>query len=67
MTNQVTLRDEHLSTIGYLQTRSDGVQVLLDKHLTILGYYDPRTDLTTNAHLSRVGTSGNLLMTLLRH
>lgn len=60
----VTLKDSHQRTIGYIETRSDGIQVAKDAHKRTKGYYDPKTNKTTDSHSITDG-SGNLLTTLI--
>ncbi len=59
-----TLKDSKFRTIGYIETRSDGIQVIKNEKFVILGYYDPRYNQTKDARFQIVGT-GNLLTSLL--
>lgn len=59
-----TLKDAQYRIIGYIETRSDGVQVIKGPTYRIMGYYDPRTDQTKNERYQIVG-QGNLLTALL--
>lgn len=59
-----TLKDAHYRIIGYIETRSDGVQVIKNAQYRILGYFDPQYNQTKNEHYQIVG-QGNLLTTLL--
>jgi hypothetical protein len=58
------LQDSHFNTIGYIETRPDGVQVIQDYRFETWGYYDPKTNTTTDHRFQTVG-HGNLLTTLL--
>ena len=60
-----TLTDRNNSTIGYIETMSDGKQRLTDRNHSTLGYYDPKSNKTTDRNHSTVG-GGNLLTSLLR-
>lgn len=64
LTNRRTLQDQSFRTIGYIETRNDGTEVLLDSSFRTCGYYDPSRDLTTDASFRTVG-HGNLLVSLL--
>jgi len=59
-----TIKDPHFRTLGYIDTRSDGVQVAKDAHYRVLGYYDPKRNETKDAHYRVVGR-GNLLSSLI--
>lgn len=59
-----TLKDNHNNIIGYVETRTDGVQVLKDSHNNIKGYYDPRSNKTKDSHSNIVGTGNTLVMLL---
>lgn len=59
-----TLKNSSYQIIGYIETRSDGVQVIKDPHYRIRGYYDPKQNQTKNEHYGVVGY-GNLLTSLL--
>lgn len=63
MTKQV-LKDGKFRTIGYVETRSDGVQVLKDAKFRTCGYYEPKTDVTKDAKFRVIG-HGNLLTSLI--
>ncbi len=58
------LRDKNGSTIGKIETASDGKQKIYDKNGSYLGEYDPKSNYTRNKNGSTVGT-GNLLSSLL--
>lgn len=60
-----TLKDAHYRIIGYIETRSDGVQVIKNAHYHTLGYFDPKYNQTRNEHYQIVG-QGNLLTSLLQ-
>ena len=45
-----TLKDASYRIIGYIETRSDGVQVIKSPNYRILGYYNPRSNQTKNAN-----------------
>jgi len=62
--NRRTLQDQNFRTIGYIDTRSDGTEVLLDANFRTKGYYDPRRNATTDENFRTLGY-GNLLVSLL--
>lgn len=64
MINRRTLQDRDFKTIGYVETRDDGTEVLTDPNFRTRGYYDPRRGVTTDENFRTVG-QGNLLLTLL--
>ena len=64
-TQKEKLTDKNNSTIGYIETSSDGKQKLTDRNNNTLGYYDPKNNKTTDRNNSTIGY-GNLLTTLLR-
>ena len=59
-----TLKDSQFRVIGYIETRSDGIQVGKDKQFRVKGYYEPKTDKTKDAQFRVVG-QGNLLASLI--
>jgi hypothetical protein len=59
-----TLKDSHYRITGYIETKSDGIQVGKDAHYRIKGYYDPKTNKTKDAQYRVVG-EGNLLTSLI--
>jgi hypothetical protein len=50
--------------IGFIETKSDGTQVIKDSFYKIKGFYDPRTNQTKDSFYKIVG-EGNLLTRLL--
>lgn len=58
-----TLKDAQYRTIGYIETRSDGVHVGKDAQRRIKGYFDPKSNQTKDAQYRVVG-QGNLLAAL---
>jgi hypothetical protein len=46
------LQDSHFNTIGYIETRPDGVQVIQDYRFETWGYYDPKTNTTYGPQIS---------------
>lgn len=59
-----TLKDSSSRIIGYIETRSNGTQVIMDSSSRVKGYYDPKTNTTKDSSSRTVGY-GNLLTTLL--
>lgn len=58
-----TLKDAHYRTIGFIETRQDGVQVGKDAHYRVVGFYYPDMNQTKDAHY-RVVAMGNTLPAL---
>ena len=59
-----TLKDANYRVIGYIETGSDGAQVIKNEAYQVLVYYDSRQNQTKNARYQVIG-HGNLLTTLL--
>ena len=59
-----TLKDSSYRIIGYIETRSDGVQIIKDANYHIRGYYEPSQNVTKDQNYRIVG-HGNLLSSLL--
>jgi hypothetical protein len=64
MANRISLRDDKLKIIAFLDIENDGKKTLRDDKLAILGFYDPTTDTTRDKKLKIIG-KGDLLTTLL--
>lgn len=62
--NRRPLQDRDFRTIGYVETRDDGTEVLTDANFRTKGYYDPNRNLTTDEQFRTVGY-GNMLVSLL--
>ncbi|TFZ58830.1 hypothetical protein E4V01_09645 [Methylorubrum sp. Q1] len=67
MSHRQPLKNALHHTIGYVETESDGRQILLDPHFRRIGYFDPnggKYGSTKDRHFRTVG-QGNLLTSLL--
>lgn len=62
--NTQVLSDRNLRPIGYIDTRSDGIQYLRGTNNQPLGYYNPKTNQTHDNNNRLVG-HGNVLTALL--
>ena len=62
---KVPLKDRNSTIIGYLDTDSNGRQILMDRNLTILGFYNPNDNTTKDRNHTIIGY-GNILITLLK-
>ena len=60
-----TLRDARFYTIGHLETKSNGNQILRNSNFIILGYYDAYQKITQDSYFRTIGR-GNILTSLLR-
>ncbi len=61
---KITLKDDRLHVIGYVEIDDDGNKVLKDDRLKVKGYYDKRRNVTKNDRLKVVGY-GDILTSLL--
>lgn len=55
-----TLKDLANNVVGYIETRDDGVQVLLNAERTVKGYYEPEGDHTRDANYNIVAKGDRL-------
>jgi hypothetical protein len=60
-----TLTDRNHRPVGYIETDSQGRQVIMDSRYHTLGHFDPKTNRTTDANHRPIG-NGNLLSSLLK-
>lgn len=65
MSQTITLRDDRLQVIGFVEIADNGDKTLRNEHLQVVGYYDATADITRDERLQVVGY-GDILTTLLR-